>query len=437
LIFSHGRLCIVLNTSFVFAVLFSLPCGLADPALAVEVTATKLDGTTVAGELREWNEGRVTIKTPAGEARLAADQLVSVSWPTSPAQASTETSVVRLAELADGTSIPFSSVMVADNTATLKLNGATESDGDALQLPIAQLATIRFQHFDENLAKQWDEIRQLNSASDVLVVLNHDGKSLDSVEGVAGNITDDKVDFKLDGESKRVDRTKVAGIIYHRTERPKTTESHLVVRARTGLDANAAKVELANSQLVVTTIGGLKLTLPVDEIDFVDFSAGKVKYLSDIQPASQKWTPLVGLPAGVTLAAEYGQPRRDHSAFGGPLMLLMKTSGGASAAQRAPRSFSKGLSIRSRTEMIYRLPPGYNRLIAISGIDPAARATGNVRLSIFADDRPLVETEIAGDQTQPIDVEIAGAKRLKLIVDFGQNLDTGDWLNLCDAKIVK
>ena len=39
-------------------------------------------------------------------------------------------------------------------------------------------------------------------------------------------------------------------------------------------------------------------------------------YLSDMDPASQNWSPLVVLPAGVTLAAEYGQPRRDHSAFG-------------------------------------------------------------------------------------------------------------------------
>ena len=64
--------------------------------------------------------------------------------------------------------------------------------------------------------------------------------------------------------------------------------------------------------------------------------------------------------------------------------------------------------------------------------------TATCGLSIFADDHPLLETEVAGDQPpQPIDVQIAGAKRLKIVVDYGQNLDTGDWLNLCDAKIVK
>ena len=30
--------------------------------------------------------------------------------------------------------------------------------------------------------------------------------------------------------------------------------------------------------------------------------------------------------------------------------------------KRAPRSFNKGLAIRSRTEMVYRLPAGFKRL---------------------------------------------------------------------------
>ena len=41
----------------------------------------------------------------------------------------------------------------------------------------------------------------------------------------------------------------------------------------------------------ITTAGGATLAWPVDDFDFADFSAGKVLYLSDIEPASQKWTP--------------------------------------------------------------------------------------------------------------------------------------------------
>jgi hypothetical protein len=36
-----------------------------------------------------------------------------------------------------------------------------------------------------------------------------------------------------------------------------------------------------------------------------------------------------------------------------------------------------------------------------------------------------------------IDVDIKDVQRLDISVDFGQNLDRGDVLNICDAKIVK
>lgn len=426
-----------------FALFVSVLAATLQSAAAADVTATKLDGSTVAGELREWKDAGITVKTPAGDEQIALDQLVSVrnSSPTPAAAPAADSG--GLAELSDGTTLPIRSATVNGSKALLKLNlpgsPAESTDVDSLELPIAQLTAFRFRALDDALTAQWDEIRNLKSANDILVVTKRDGKSLDYVEGVVGNVGADKIEFKLDGESNQVDRAKVAGILYHHVDRPKTADQHLVVKGNAGLQVNAAKAELASGQLLVTTTGGAKIRLPIEGVDLFDFSAGKVMYLSDIAAASQKWTPIVGLPSGLSLAAEYGQPRLDRSAFGGPLTLLMQSKENEAAGSLGtPRPFNKGLAIRSRTEMVYRLPPGFNRLVATAGIDPAARASGNVRLSIFADDRPLLETEVAGSAPpQPIDVEITGAKRLKILVDFGQNLDAGDWLNLCDAKIVK
>lgn len=426
-----------------FAFCVSLLATTFQLAAAADVTATKLDGSTVTGELREWKDAGIAVKTPVGDQQIALDQLVSVRK-TSPSPTAAPTAESGgIAELSDGTALPIRSATVNGSKAQLKLNlpgspvAATEVD--SLELPVAQLAAFRFRTLDETLTAQWDEIRNLKSANDILVVIKRDGKSLDYVEGVVGNVGADKIEFKLDGESNQVDRAKVAGILYHHVDRPKTADQHLVVKSNAGLQVNVAKAELAGGQLIVTTTGGAKLRLPIDAVDLFDFSAGKVMYLSDIAAASQKWTPIVGLPSGLSLAAEYGQPRLDRSAFGGPLTLLIQDKDNqATGALGTPRPFNKGLAIRSRTEMVYRLPPGFNRFVATAGIDPAARASGSVRLSIFADDRPLLETEVVGTgQPQPIDVEITGAKRLKILVDFGQNLDAGDWLNLCDAKIVK
>jgi hypothetical protein len=110
----------------------------------------------------------------------------------------------------------------------------------------------------------------------------------------------------------------------------------------------------------------------------------------------------------------------------------------SSAAEGRVQSFNKGLAVRSRTEIIYKLPQGFRRFVAVAGIDPSASRGGNVTLTILGDDRPLLEKQISGGAPpEAIEIQIENTKRLKILVDYGQNLDTGDWLNLCDARILK
>jgi NPCBM/NEW2 domain len=410
---------------------------LASVVTAANVTATKLDGTTVSGDLRNWNTGELQLTTPTGDQQVPTNQLLSLRWDSpanSPSAADKTTGNV---ELIDGSILPIKTIHVDHSNATLTLAAPEAADGKPLTLPIAQIAVIRLRQLDGPPAAQWDEMRRQNLANDVIAVLKKDGKSLDYAEGVMGDISDDKIEFKLDGETQRVDRAKIAGAIYYRPDRRMKEEPKASIQGRSGLRVSAAHVELKDSLLELTTAAGIKITWPLNDVSLADFSAGKLMYLSDIEPASANATPFVGLPPSATLAAEYGKPRRDKSAFGGPLSLLMK-EGDSAAAQTATRTFPKGLALRSRSEIVYRLPAGFQRFIAIAGIDPATTATGNVRLAILGDDRVLLETEVTGDQPpQPIQLDIANVKRLKIVVDYGQNVDTGDWLNLCDARIAK
>lgn len=414
--------------------------GVADlrPSYAAEVVVTRLDGTTVGGELRAWNETEIVLGGPTGEQRVPADQLMSVRWPQSSDAPKASTTSAGIVELTDGTQLPFSTLIVASSNASLKCQLPEDSHEMTISVPAGKLAVVRFQHLTDALAQQWEEIRQQKLASDALVVVKKDGKSLDYVEGAVGEVSAEKIEFKIDDETNRVDLGKVAGIIYYRTANGKTAETKAMLTGATGLRVSAAKFAIEGKHVNITTTGGVALDWPVDDLQSADFSSGKLLYLSDLEPASQSCTPTVGLPPSAAIALQYGQPRRDHSAFGDALTLLDHDPDDATAPLAVRRTYTKGLALRSRTELVYRLPAGFSRFTALAGIDPATTATGNLRLNVLADDRPLLETEVAGGQApQPIDVQITGAKRLKLLVDFGQNLDTGDWLNLCDAKIVK
>ena len=51
------------------------------------------------------------------------------------------------------------------------------------------------------------------------MVLKRGGKSLDYLEGVIGQVTDEEVEFTPTATRSQVDRDKVAGLIYYRANR--------------------------------------------------------------------------------------------------------------------------------------------------------------------------------------------------------------------------
>jgi hypothetical protein len=102
------------------------------------------------------------------------------------------------------------------------------------------------------------------------------------------------------------------------------------------------------------------------------------------------------------------------------------------------RTYDKGLAIRSRTDLEFRLPAGMQRLAVIAGIDPTTASEGHVVLEIRADERVLWEGEIDGKRP-PVEIklELGAAHRLQFHVDYGRNLDYGDCLHLVEARVTK
>ncbi|MEX0613321.1 MAG: NPCBM/NEW2 domain-containing protein [Pirellulales bacterium] len=407
------------------------------PAEAPDVTATRLDGTPITGALNSWEGGQLVVATADGEQRLATDQLLLLEWKSAPPKPDADMSSTSQVELVDGTLIPIDDFRSSEGRVIVTLTAALPSDEKQLTLPKKQVAAVRSQPLTADAAEHWREIRDLDLASDVLVLLKRDGKSLDYVEGVLGNVSPDKIEFKLDREPLRIDRAKVAGFIYYRGQEQTGAEPRCIVQGRSGLRASVSLATLADGLVHITTAGRVTFKWPLDDIYSADFSAGKLLYLGDVEPASERCTPLVGLPSDATLAAEYGRPRRNQSAYGGPLTLRL-SDGLTQSPTGQTRSFNKGLALRSRTELVYRVPPGFRRFTTTAGIDPSVSAGGNVRLEIYGDDRLLLEDDVAGHEPpREIELDISGVKRLKILVDYGHNLDNGDWLNLCDARMVK
>src|SRR4029077_5685187 len=120
----------------------------------------------------------------------------------------------------------------------------------------------------------------------------------------------------------------------------------------------------ADGKLEVTTLAGPKFIRPIDTISRLDFSAGKLVYLSDLEPESVKWTPYLDFGDAAPALAKYYAPRRDEGREHQPL----RVNG---------HSFSKDVSRASRTTVVYRLPPGIKKFKALAGIDDSVRDGGH------------------------------------------------------------
>ncbi|MEX2093779.1 MAG: hypothetical protein WD971_13930, partial [Pirellulales bacterium] len=342
--------------------MWNLLAVLALAALApADVTATKLDGTAVSGKLQAWSADEIVLLAANGPLTLPAADLLSLEF----SNESTADSGRPILELVDGTILPLADVAVANNRVVAQLQPPSPAEPQPIALPLDKVRSIRLQPLAAEVLPQWQEIRALGVPSDLIVVVKRGGKSLDHLECVLGQITADEVEFKIDEKQVRVPRSKVAGVIYYRSDESNDRAPRCILLGREGLLIHASAIDWAGESLRIKTATDLSLVWPLAGVSSADLSAGKVVFLSDERPATASWQPLVGLPSVASRAAKYGQARFNQSASGGPLTLAY-SSDDPSTGSRQTKSFAKGVALRSRSELVYRLPRGYSRFLAVA-----------------------------------------------------------------------
>jgi hypothetical protein len=395
--------------------LLALGAGLPTLPKLPEMEVQTLDGQTLTGPIVELTAERVTIETAEGRVALEAEKLLGISPRQRPAAAEQPTGA--WIELVDGSALVAREYTVHERQARLALG-----DGEVLETPTADVARVRFQPPSEAVAAEWARILGMKLDGDVVLVRTEE--SVDYHQGVLRDVTDKTVEFELGGEVIPVKRAKVFGLIYyHAAQRPlPPAVCHLSDTAGSRWSVHTLAL---SDKLQWTTPSGLSVVRPWEALVHIDFSGGKIIYLSDLKAESVRWTPFFGMSQEHRAIAEFRAPRMDQSFASKPLQLDGK-------------QYPKGLALHSRTEMVYRLPGRFSRFNAIAGIDDSVRPYGNVRLVIRGDDKVLLETTLTGAEgPKPLDLDLGGVRRLAILVDFGGEMDAADHLDLCNARIIK
>ncbi len=323
-------------------------------------------------------------------------------------------------ELIDGSKLVADRYRVSNGVAEIRLIGGPE-----LEIRTRSIRSVRFRDHSASpeLTRQWEDIVSDRHAGDVVVIRRQE--SLDFLEGVLANVSDDVVIFELDGDAIEANRQRLDGLLYYhplaRQLPPRVCQLIDVSGARWMVQTFA----LDGANIRWTTPTGVSVTVPMDRIKRLDFSSGNTVWLSDLQPESVQRRSFVASQLPQERLDRLFGPRRDQSFTGGPMTL----DGVA---------YSRGLALTSRTEITFRLTEDFRYFHAVAGIDDAVGDAGHVDLVISGDGRELLNRPVSGrDKAFPIELDISGIRRLTILVDFGEQMDIADHLNLCDARLIK
>jgi hypothetical protein len=294
---------------------------------------------------------------------------------------------------------------------------AAEGKAPAAEANAAQVADLGVQG--------WQQFIEQPIEADLLIVRKKE--DVDSVDGQIGDVGAESVAFAMDDEKLDVKRSKIVGIVYYRAEEAAAPAPLAKVQTADGSAWAAKSLTLTESGCTLETAAGAKVDVPSTALARIDFSQGKVLYLSDLEwdAAQSQRTPYFGPPMPLDASIDPYAPQRDRALEGGELAL-------------GRRTYRKGLALHSRTRLVFRLPEGYRRLTALAGIDDRLSDQGSVKLDIMGDDKTLLSAIVSGgDAPLPLDLDVSGVRRLTILVDFGNDQDVADHLDLCELRIIK
>ena len=383
-------------------------------AQAADYQFTLKDGTNVTGVPQSLSAESLTVQSDGDSKTLALSDVASIAVPNE----ASDTDETRIQiELSDGSTLMVKDVLLSDGQATLDFDGAK------VAVPESQVVSVRF-NSDKAMDDQWSEMVKTETRDDLLIV-EKDGK-LRYHRGHIEGITAEKIPFVLDGSSLPVSRAKAFGVRLVRAFAAPTGAEMAVGKTPVGSAWSIASLDVTDGTLSAVSRLGQKIAVGsgANEIRSLTFSVEPEFYLSDMKLESWTWSPFVSAPGmPESMLRQFNQPHFNEGIDGATL----STNG---------QTFSKGVCVRSKTDMTFRLSQSFSRLTAQLGIDDSVRPKGSVEVEIFADDQSVFKATVSGqDPIKELDVPLTGAKRVRVVVDFGAGASVGDVLIIGSPRL--
>jgi hypothetical protein len=380
-------------------------------ATAVEVRATKIDGSTVTAQ---WvglvDERHIKLSREDGALSIPLGDLAEVAFPQAGTSRNTHGPVVF--HLQDGGRINGRFVGGGKDRVV-----GDSMIADGLVLPFGQLAAIELASAPEfpRAAELFrSALGDRLAGQDILVT-----RSVDEPQALPGRLQQvgpERGVFVFGGRERPFQTDRMYGIVFA-VGIARVEEFDTTIELPDG-SLLAGRVEGANERtLTYRTSLGEPLELPLSHIARIRVQSGRVVFLSDLTPQEERVAGLLHRPWPV---------RADRSVAARPMQI-----GG--------RRFEKGIGCHSLTELVYSIDGAYDSFVATIGIDDSVRPRGAVVFRVRGDERVLFDSgPVTGtDDPRQIVVDVREVKELTLVVDYGPGLDVSDHADWGDARLLR
>ena len=373
-----------------------------------QISVETLQGESLQGTLAALTATALTLTTSEGPRELPVSELLEIR-PSENVPALSAEGEVRLT---DGGRMGAAKYITVDKSAQF-----THPRYGELKVALDRVASMRFLPAEAATLTVWNQLLERPLKKDLLAIRK--AEVVDHLDGLIGAVDDKTVKFVLDGDEVPVKRERVFGLVYLRRESAAHPVAIAMVDTVDGDRLPVKSLTWADGKWQAQLASGVELQAETGVFRVLDFSLGKVLYLSSIEPRAMDHTEWWD-EAFVNFTY-----RRNRNFDGRPLRLGGKT-------------WQRGLAIHSLTTLTYRMGGDYRRFVALAGIDDDIRNYGDVDLIIRGDGKPLFQgTAKVGQPPQPLDLDVTGVVELEITVDFGRNESIGDRLHLVDARVTK
>ncbi|WP_157731736.1 NPCBM/NEW2 domain-containing protein [Thermogutta terrifontis] len=182
-------------------------------------------------------------------------------------------------------------------------------------------------------------------------------------------------------------------------------------------EAGGSRPSPYGDQVLRASLAGKIVTIPLKAVCFVQVLNKNIVYLSDLEPDRYLFVPFL----------EYVRPYyRDRNNRGGLLRVNR-------------RVYIKGLGVYSASRLTYSLKKQFERFESELALDDLSQGAGSVVFRVLVDgqSRSVVGPVRGNENPRPIQVDVRGAERIDLVVEFSERadeLDYADWLN---ARLIR